>query len=66
MAKIKARVTVVLEIDTEEYHIPADLNLKASLEEDIQSTLESNLSLSVLQAVVNKVQKYDTEEFNQD
>lgn len=64
MSKIKVKATVFIELDTDEYHIPADLNLRVSLAEDIQEALESNISIQVLETIVNKVQKYD-EDFNQ-
>lgn len=56
MSKLKIKATVFIELDTDEYHIPADLDLRTSLSEDIQEALESNISISVIEAIVNKVQ----------
>ena len=62
MSKVKVRVSLSLLIDTDEYHIPADLKFKQSLSEDLIEAVESGLSLTVSEVIINKVVPVHDEE----
>lgn len=56
MSKLKVKATIFLDIDTDEYHIPADLNLQEQISEDIEDAISRAMSVTVNLVSVNKVQ----------
>lgn len=62
--KNKARIILQLELDTDEYHVPADLNLKEQLKDDLIEAIES-LSINVEEIIV-KVQGTHVAEATED
>ena len=47
MSVLKCKVELLLEVDTEEYPIPADGKLLASLKEDVKDAIESTVAVSI-------------------
>ena len=55
MTKFRVVATLDIELDTVNYHVPADLNLREQLIEDISEAIEEQLSVSVSEIRVNKI-----------
>lgn len=49
MSRVKFRVEIHGELDTEDYPIPADNRLSLQLKEDIQDAIESTISVTINQ-----------------
>ena len=60
MSVIKYRVELHIEVDTDEYRIPADGKLGQSLQEDVIDAIERSICVSIESSKITKVnQKYD-------
>lgn len=57
--KNKAKIVVFIELDTAEYHIPADLNLQEQLEDDVLEALEGSMDIKVVSVTVKGLPQSD-------
>lgn len=64
--KNKAKIIVLIELDTDEYHVPADLNLREQLEDDVLSALESSMDIKVTSVDIKGLQQSDHADIPED
>lgn len=61
MSRYKVKITITLELDTDEYHIPADFKFKEQLVDDLTEAIERSLSIEVTGVAINGVRKINDE-----
>jgi hypothetical protein len=61
--KNKAKIVVFIELDTEEYHVPADLNLQEQLEDDVLEALEGAMDIKVVSVTVKGLPSEQHQEY---
>jgi hypothetical protein len=57
MSRYFAKVTVEFEFDDTEYAIPADLNIRETLMDDVSMAVEENMSVEVEKVTVTAFRK---------
>jgi hypothetical protein len=61
--KNKAKIIVFIELDTEEYHVPADMRLAEQLEDDVLEALEGSMDIKVVSVTVKGLSQSDHHEY---
>lgn len=47
MSRIKVKIEIHATVDTDNYPLPADINLRASLKEDLREAIEGSIALEL-------------------